>query len=40
MERLWQDRAFWEARAEAGRAWVEANCGYDAFPGRIARLLG
>lgn len=40
VERLWQDRAFWEARARAGRAWVEANCGYDAFPGRIARLLG
>lgn len=40
VERLWQDQAFWEARALAGRAWVEANCGFGVFPGRIERLLG
>ena len=38
VERLWRDRAFWEARAAAGRAFVAANCGYDAFPRRLARL--
>lgn len=35
--RLWRDRAFWEARAAAGRAFVEANCGYDRFPARLGR---
>jgi hypothetical protein len=36
--RLWRDRAFWEARAAAGRGFVAATCGYDAFPARLARL--
>jgi hypothetical protein len=35
---LWRDRAFWEARAAAGRGFVAATCGYDAFPARLARL--
>lgn len=34
--RLWQDRAFWEARAAAGRAYVAASCGYDRFAERLA----
>jgi glycosyltransferase involved in cell wall biosynthesis len=34
---LWRDRGFWEARAAAGRTFA-ATCGYDAFPGRLARL--
>ena len=38
VERLWRDRAFWEARVAAGRAFVAANCGYAVFPGRIERL--
>ena len=38
VERLWGDRAFWEARVAAGRAFVRATCGYDAFHGRLARL--
>ncbi len=37
VERLWGDRAFWEARSAAGRAFVAANCGYDRFPARLAR---
>lgn len=35
VERLWGDRAFWEARSAAGRAFVAANCGYDRFPARL-----
>ena len=38
VESLWRDRAAWEARAAAGRAFVRAACGYDAFPPRLARL--
>ena len=37
VERLWRDRAAWEARAAAGRAFA-LTCGYDAFPARLARL--
>lgn len=39
VERLWADRAFWEARSAAGRAFVEAECSFGAFPGRFERLL-
>ena len=38
VERLWRDRAFWEGRVAAGRDFVQENCGYDVFPGRLARL--
>jgi glycosyltransferase involved in cell wall biosynthesis len=38
VERLWRDQGFWEARVAAGRAFVRENCGYDVFPGRLARL--
>jgi hypothetical protein len=38
VERLRDDEAFWTARVAAGRAFVTANCGYDAFPPRLARL--
>jgi hypothetical protein len=38
VERLWRDRAFWEARVAAGRDFVAAHCGHEAFPGRLARL--
>ena len=37
VEALWRDRAAWEARAAAGRAFA-LTCGYDAFPARLARL--
>jgi hypothetical protein len=40
VERLWRDRAFWEARVAAGRAFVAAHCGYDAFPRRLRSLGG
>lgn len=38
IERLWRDRAAWEARVAAGRAFVQASCAYSVFPERIARL--
>jgi len=38
VERLWRDRAFWEGRVAAGRDFVQENCGYGVFPGRLARL--
>jgi hypothetical protein len=38
VERLWEDRGFWEARVAAGREFVTANCAYAVFPGRLARL--
>jgi hypothetical protein len=38
VEGLWADRAAWEARAGAGRAFVETHCAPAAFPGRLARL--
>jgi hypothetical protein len=37
VERLWREHGFWEARAAAGRAFVEGNCGYDRFPARLGR---
>lgn len=37
VERLWRDRAVWEARRAAGRAFVAQNCGYERFAARIAR---
>jgi glycosyltransferase involved in cell wall biosynthesis len=36
--RLWEDRGFREGRIAAGRDFVQANCGYGVFPGRLARL--
>jgi hypothetical protein len=36
--RLWEERAFWEARVAQGRAFVAAECGHAALPGRLARL--
>jgi hypothetical protein len=38
VEALWRDEAAWTAQAERGRAFVRATCGYDVFPGRLARL--
>ena len=35
---LWGDRAAWEERARAGRAFVRAHCSYAAFAARLARL--
>lgn len=37
VEALWEDRALWEARAAAGRAFVAENCAYPLFPARLAR---
>ncbi len=39
VERLWRDHGFWEARAAVGRTYVEANCGYDRFPERLAPAM-
>ena len=38
VERLWRDPGFRACRAAAGRAFLRANCGYEAFPARLARL--
>jgi hypothetical protein len=38
VEALWHDEAAWRAQAEQGHAFVRATCGYDVFPGRLARL--
>ena len=38
VEALWRDEAAWTARAEAGRAFVRAECGMEAFAPRLARL--
>jgi FkbM family methyltransferase len=38
VEALWRDEAAWMAQAERGRAYVQATCGYDALPKRLARL--
>ncbi|HYN46630.1 MAG TPA: glycosyltransferase, partial [Allosphingosinicella sp.] len=40
VEQLWRDRAAWEARVAAGRAFVHATCGYEVFAERIARITG
>lgn len=37
VEALWTDRAAWEARVAAGRAFVTENCTYAAFAGRLER---
>ena len=36
---LWTDRAAWEARVAAGRAFVRTHCGYGVFPARLARSV-
>ena len=38
IERLWRDRAAYLGRAEAGRAFIAANCGYDRLIGRLKNL--
>ena len=39
VETLWSDRAAWEARVAAGRAFVRTHCGYGAFSARLARTI-
>lgn len=38
IDALWRDEAAYLAQARRGRDFVEANCGYAAFPPRIDRL--
>lgn len=38
IETLWRERAAWEARVEAGRAFVRETCAWEVFPKRLARL--
>jgi hypothetical protein len=38
LEALWRDEAAYLAQARRGRAFVEAHCGYAAFPARLDRL--
>lgn len=38
IERLWADRAAWEAASERALAFVRDNAGYDVLPGRLERI--